>query len=167
MGKQPGLLASGFCQMAYVTNDLDAAMALFRDHHEVAHFLELRDFAVQTGPDRHALLNIALAYAGGVQIEIMQPLGDDDGTYRQILHGKGGFELHYHHECQRAYDRDALDHLKSSAEARGFPIVIEGGTGDGVRYFYADCRSTIGHHVEYIWYSDEAFEQICGAIPIN
>ena len=164
---RPGLLTGGFCQMAYVTNDFDAALALFGGRHDVTRFLELRDYAVEVAPGRNAMLHIALAYAGGVQIEVMQPVGGDDHTYRQILRGTGGFELHHHHEAQRAESMAALDNLRERARLRGFPIVIDGGAQGGIAYFYADCRETIGHLVEYIYYPDDAFAQVCGAIPVN
>jgi len=166
-GDEAGLLSSPFCQMAYVTNNLDAAMALFSEGHEISRFLELRDYPVQTGPDRYARLDIALAYAGGIQIELIQPLGGDDRIYRQILRDDGRFELHFHHEAQLARSRYDLDRLREKARARGFPVVMDGSQGADVVYFYADCRGTIGHYVEYIWYSDQAQAQLGAAIPVN
>lgn len=164
---QPGLMTGHFCQMAYVTNDLDAAMTLFRDRHQVSRYLELRDYPVETGPEGHARLDIALAFAGAIQVELIRPRGGADTVYRQILDDNGHFQLQFHHQAHLVDSLGALDILRTSAIARGFPIVVDGRQDDDVAYFYADCRATIGHHIEYIWYSAKAQARIIGAIPVN
>ena len=162
-----GLLTNRFVQMAYITNDFDAALALFADRHGVAEFLELRDFAMETLPGQEARVDIGLAWAGGVQIEVIRPISGADQAYRQILSDDAGFEMRFHHEAQKLPTPDALAAARAAAEAQGFPIVIEGGHANGTAYFYADCRATIGHHVEYIYYPEETWAQIDAGIPRN
>lgn len=167
-----GLLTNPFVQMAYITNDFDAALRLFADRHGVAKFLELRDFAMETMPGRDAKVDIGLAWAGGVQIEIIRPISGADAVYRAILSdpadgGGADFELRFHHEAQKLPSLDALEAVRAEAETRGFPIVIDGRNDAGVTYFYADCRETIGHHVEYIYYPEDAWAQVDAGIPRN
>jgi len=162
-----GLLTNSFVQMAYITNDFDAALKLFGERHGVASFLELRDFAMETRPGQEAKVDIGLAWAGGVQIEVIRPISGADGVYREVLNGGAGFEMRYHHEAQKLPTLEALRAARAAAEAQGFPIVIEGGHPNGTAYFYADCRETIGHHVEYIYYPDETWAQIDAGIPRN
>jgi len=162
-----GLLTNNFVQMAYITNDFDAALKLFADRHGVAHFLELRDFAMETMPGQAAKVDIGLAWAGGVQIEVIRPISGADQVYRDALAGGTGFEMRYHHEAQKLPTPEALAAARAEAEAQGFPIVIAGGHPNGTAYFYADCRETIGHHVEYIYYPEDTWAQIDAGIPRN
>src|SRR5271156_5919403 len=92
------LLSSPLSQHAYVTSDFDEALRIFDETYGISRFLELRDYSLETAPGRAAILHIALAYAGPMQIEVMQPLSGDDETWRRVL-TKGGFELVFHHEC--------------------------------------------------------------------
>jgi hypothetical protein len=161
------LLAGDFIQMAYVTSDLEAAIALFAKHHDVASFLRLPNYQLAIGDGREAWVDIALAYAGGVQIEIIRPLSGDDRVYRQALSPDQTFQLRYHHEAHRAASLDQLGRLKARAAARGMPIPIDASDSLGAHYFYADCRATIGHHVEYIYYPDELWSQLQANIPVN
>jgi hypothetical protein len=153
--------------MAYVTSDLEAAIAVFAEQHDVASFLRLPDYRLAIAEGREARVDIALAYAGGVQIEIIRPASGDDGVYRQILSPAPGFQLRFHHEAQRAATLDDLERLKTRAVARGMPIPIDASDSLGAHYFYADCRATIGHHVEYIYYTDALWSQLRANIPVN
>jgi hypothetical protein len=162
-----GLLAGDFIQMAYVASDLEAAIDLFAAHHDVASFLRLPNYQLAMGDGREARVDIALAYAGSVQIEIIRPLGGEDGVYRQLLTRDRTFQLRYHHEAHRAASLDDLDRLKARAIARGIQIPIDASDRLGAHYFYADCRGTIGHHVEYIYYPEELWSQLQVNIPAN
>jgi hypothetical protein len=162
-----GPLTGEFVQMAYITNDFDAALRLFADRHGVSKFLELRDYTMETMPRQDAKVDIGLAWAGGVQIEVIRPISGADQTYRAILSGGPAFEMRFHHEAQKLPSLDALEAARAEAKARGFPIVVDGKDAAGVTYFYADCRATIGHHIEYIYYPEAIWTQVDAAIPRN
>jgi hypothetical protein len=146
-----GLLTVGFGQMAWVTNDIDQAVALFKDRHDTGEFFIVRDLEAPLSGDRIAKMNLALAHAGGIDIELIEPLGGEDGVWREILRGDGGFEMHFHHHAQMVSSREDLDRLKQEGIAQGFPVSVEGRTADGPGFFYLDCRATLGHHVEYLY----------------
>ena len=81
-----GLFPGAFRQVAWITNDLDRAMAAFAADYGVPRWLELRNFKLLTGPGTYADVHIALAVRGGVELELIQPLGGDDHVYRQSSH---------------------------------------------------------------------------------
>jgi hypothetical protein len=58
------LMSAPLVQMAYVTNDFDRAIELFKMHYGIGKFLEMRDFEMMTWPGQMAIQNIGLAYAG-------------------------------------------------------------------------------------------------------
>jgi hypothetical protein len=151
MSVAPGLLTVGFGQMAWVTNDIDQAVALFKDRHDTGEFFIVRDLAAPLSGDRTARMNLALAHAGGIDIELIEPLGGDDQVWREILRGGDAFEMHFHHHAQMVSSRADLDRLKAEGIAQGFPVSVEGRTTEGPGFFYLDCRATLGHHVEYLY----------------
>src|SRR5579862_3715560 len=151
MTDAPGLLTVGFGQMAWVTNDIDQAVALFRERHDTGAFAIIRNLEASLADDRTARMNLAVAGAGGIDIELIEPLGGDDGVWREILRGDGGFEMHFHHHAQFVSSRTDLDRLKADGIAQGFPVSVAGRSTEGPGFFYLDCRATIGHHVEYLY----------------
>lgn len=151
-------LSRNLIQFAYVTNDFDRALREFAAHHGVPKFFELRDFDVETAPGRVAKLHVGLAWAGGVQIEIIQPLGGADEVYHTAFDGTdGGFVLRFHHVAHMLETEADFDAVATEYERQRTAIVLRGSANGGMtRYFYADCRATLGHFVEYIWYAPEA-----------
>lgn len=152
-------------QLAYVTSDFDAALNLFATRYGMNRFLELRNFTMATGPGRAATLHIGLAYAGPMQIEVMQPLSGDDGAWRRALRGTGQFEMVFHHECHLLRSRADIAAVRDALAQAGFPVIMEGEAPGIAYYLYADQTSTIGHAVEYICYEPAAFTQLEAAIP--
>ena len=159
----PGLLTTGFGQMAWVTNDIDQAVAVFRERHDTGEFGIIRNLEASLAGDKTAWMNLAVAGAGGIDIELIEPLGGDDGVWREILRGNGGFEMHFHHHAQFVSSRADLDRLKAEGIAQGFPVSVAGRTTEGPGFFYLDCRATIGHHVEYLYAERRLSEAMAGA----
>jgi hypothetical protein len=164
---EPGLLANGFVQMAYVTNDQDAAIDLFREKHDVAGFMELRDYELAVTSSRKARVDIALAWVGGIQIELIRPISGSDGIFREQLSDGDAFAMRFHHEAQRVASLEVLAALKARAIVRGLAVPVDGADAYGSTYFYVDCRSTLGHYVEYIFYPEELWAQLSETIPVN
>lgn len=154
----------GFYQVAYVTADFDRALSAFEKTHGIKRFLEMRDLHYQTGPDRKAHCNIALAYVGGVEIEVINPLGGDVQLYRDFLPAEGG--VRFHHIAKLFDTEDEFErHLESlRQEGRRLPII---GSNQGVaRYFYGDYRAELGHYLEFIYFSPPGREFLA-TIPRN
>ena len=169
MTPKAGLFDGHFRQMAWITNDLDAALKLFEAHYGVRNWLVLRDYRMQTkaGPDDYAQAHIALALRGGLELELIQPLGGADQVYRQVLTDDPGLQLRFHHVCYRYDTAETIRAVRAAAEAKGWAIVLEGGDGNGLDYFYTDDRAMLGHHVEHIYYPPEHLEQLKAVIPVN
>src|SRR3546814_15148974 len=78
-------------QVAYVTNDLDAAMELFKREYKAPGLFAFSN--VDTGPHKPGdpQLRIALTHAGHVAVKLIKPLGDTAAMYKQFL--PGGHEI--------------------------------------------------------------------------
>jgi hypothetical protein len=150
----PVSVFSGFAQMAYVTTDIDQAMALFAEQYGIAQFMALRDISIETGTDRKAVLDVALANVGSVQIELIQPKGGDDAIYRSPL-SSTGFALQFHHVAQMLPSLQALAIQRAEQIRQGHTIVIEGESPGVVSYFYSDHRAALGHYVEHCYYTEQ------------
>lgn len=164
-GAAANLLGGAFSQIAYVTNDFDRALADFADV-GVTRFLELRDIGFAVGPAAEARCHVGLARSGGMEIEIIQPLGGADAVYRGILQGPD-FQLHFHHVAQRLPDVASLERMKAQAQARGIDLPVDAVAPEGLTYFYADLRRTLGHMVEYVCPTPAFVEAMAAAVPIN
>jgi methylmalonyl-CoA/ethylmalonyl-CoA epimerase len=106
-------------------------------------------------------MKTALAQAGDIQIELIEPLGDFPNIYRDIVPvGKTGF----HHICFWTQDIDA--DIRNYCN-RGFEIASSGQVGpEGAKFAYLDTSQTLGHMTELLTYSRslaDAFEQISEA----
>ncbi len=96
-------------QNAWVVPDLDAAVKKWVDEMKVGPF-----FFAEHGPNLTEMtyrgqpselsMNVALAQAGGVQIELIEPTTDKPCAYRDtVKEGQSGF----HHMCVWTHDIDA------------------------------------------------------------
>lgn len=160
-----GLLSGRFFQMAYVTNDFDRALVEFGKKANIARFFEGRDSEFEVGPGRQAKAHVALAFVGGIQIEIIQPLGGHDQVYRQILSGDG-YQLHHHHEAHVLDTIEEFVATKEAARIAGYEIVIEADL-EPYRYFYADTRAFLGHHLEFFYFTEDAIRYFNEVVPVS
>jgi hypothetical protein len=157
---------SQHCQVAYVTNDLVAAMALMKAEYDAPGFFELTN--IQPGEDSagRPVLKIALAVVGGVEIELIEPVGDTAPLFRDVLPGGDALAIRFHHVATRITGpvENWEAHLASLDLAR-HPVVFEGSVGEMLRYIYTDERHTVGHFVEHVWMSDELLGQMAAVVP--
>lgn len=158
------ILSGQFSQMGYVTSDIDEAIGTFAEL-GVRHFTRSSEARFEVGHGREAVCDVALANTGGLQIELIHPIEGAVEVYRQILDGNG-FELRFHHQCHWVDNESEFQAIREDLRGAGHPIVIDG-AGHGSRYFYADLRPLIGHHVEYVWFEAGVLEQLQASIPEN
>ena len=131
-------------QMAYVTNDFGRALEHFRDVHGVRRFFEMRNCNSEVAPGCVARLDVALAWAGETQIELIAPLGGDDEFYRSGLPSTE-FALRLHHIGQHVDTQAEFEQLLADLRRNDVPII-----GQTRSYFYADMGRQFGHHMEYV-----------------
>ena len=154
-------------QVAYVTGDLDRALAVFRDDYDVPSFHVFANDMPGLVQSDGARLKIALALVGGVEIELIEPQGDSAPLFSAALPADGSFAIRFHHVAIRI-DGTLADfeaHMASLDPAR-HPVVWHGAMGDVLRYAYTDERAVLGHFVEHVWMHPDLRAQLAGAIPV-
>ena len=153
-------------QLAYVTNDLDRAMAALKDAYGVPGFFEFSNF--QPGEDSagKSVLKIALAVVGGVEIELIEPVGDTAPLFSDPLPAGEDLAIRFHHVAMRIDGPLAnWEAHVASLDFERHPIVFEGAKGDMLRYIYTDENATLGHFVEHVWMSAELLSRMRGQVP--
>lgn len=153
-------------QVAYVTTDLDRALAVFRDDYGVPAFHVFANDAPGLVQSDGARLRIALALVGGVEIELIEPQGDSAPLFSEALPADGSFAIRFHHVAIRIEGSlaDFEAHMASIDPAR-HPVVWQGAMGAVMRYAYTDERPALGHFVEHVWMDPELRAQLAGLIP--
>jgi hypothetical protein len=153
-------LFDGFFQLAYVTTDLEQAMATFKEHYGVERYLTIpMDTTVDTpaGP-RATRLRISFAYAGDTQIELIQPLeGNTVELYWDGLpRDSATFALRFHHMAFMLPSRAAWDAFRASLAATPERIAFESPfDAQASQYLYLDAKQRLGHYTEYMWLNNE------------
>ena len=156
---------SGFYHLGYVTNDLDRALASFGSQYGTARFSEIGQRSFKLDGIAQVELRVAMCFVDRTQLEIIQPLGGEDGVYRRALAGTG-YQLRFHHTCFKVESIATLEEKRRSLVASGHKIVLSGGDHENASYFYADATDGLGHHLEYLYLSPSraAFH---AALPSN
>ena len=153
-------------QVAYVTNDLVAAMDLIKAEYGAPGFFKLSNIQPGEDPSGKPVLKIAMTVIGGVEIELIEPVGDTAPIFRDVLPEGDDLAIRFHHVAERIggpiANWDA--HLSSIDQAR-HPVVFDGGVGDMLRYIYTDERAFLGHFVEHVWMSPELLAQMKELLP--
>lgn len=141
-------------QNAWVVDDLEAAM-----HHWIRicnvgpffvldHDSDIVDVTYRGRPSSLSM-RLAIAQAGPVQIELVEPTGDTANCYRDTIRpGIVGF----HHVCTWTRDIDAdIAHY----ESLGYVAANTGRVRDSVRFAYFDTAAALGCMVEIIEHTPE------------
>jgi len=150
------MLIGQHTQNGYVCDNMDDAIALFRERGlEREPIVIPVEQTVQTpnGPKFMKMLTASF-WTNGVQFELIEPIVDETNIYSNTQSNDG--PMRFHHICMKVDDwDDLLDRLSRQK----FPIAMEGGD-DQLRFLYLDAREAFGHYLEYIWTTDEIWEQI-------
>ncbi|RYE40020.1 MAG: VOC family protein [Hyphomicrobiales bacterium] len=133
-------------QLGYVVRDLDTALDRWTKDLGVGPFFKignvpLSEFSYRGVPSRPDL-NIALAYSGDLQIELIQQLNDAESPYRDFLDTSGPG---LHHVCAFSTQYDSL--LEQLAASGRVPDCT-GAISDISRFSYFDVDNTDGTVIE-------------------
>jgi hypothetical protein len=152
-------------QIAYVTNDLDAAAALLAREYGIPGFYKFDTSGVAKPGDPQ--LRIGLARVGGVEIELIEPLGSTAPMFSQGLpQDRTALAIRFHHVAMRIEGSlEDWERHRAAIDTVRHPIVYQGALGELLRYFYTDERATLGHYVEHMWMSPELLQQLGAAVP--
>ena len=121
-------------QLAFVPDDFDAAIAHWTRVMGVGPFFLMEgvrlDNMIYKGEPSAASFDLALAYWGDIQIELIRPRDDHPSIYT----GEYGAVQGLHHVCILV---DDIAHARRVCDENGAEIVIEGALGD-VKVIYVD-----------------------------
>lgn len=156
---------SRYTQVAYVTNDIERAIAMFKSDYDVPSFLLMPTFDLEgTKPD-DPKMRMALCNVNGVEVELIEPLSDPKGFYADVL-PKDEFAVRPHHIAFYIQGpKSNWDQYLASLDTTKHPIAFQGGLGQDLRFIYTDERSRLGHYVEHIWLSEQLIARQGGAVP--
>jgi methylmalonyl-CoA/ethylmalonyl-CoA epimerase len=141
-------------QVAYVVENIDSAI----DHWH--HQLGLTPFAVVRGcspfagaryrgqPIDELVVNLAFAYIGDVQLELIEQVNDVPSIYREALE-RGAHGLHHYGVCVDDYTA-CFEH----AISHGFTPVVEAGTPGYSQMAYVESTKIPGLILEIIEWND-------------
>lgn len=148
MGRNTGISELGdVMQLAFVPDDFDAAVKHWTQTMGVGPFFLMEGIHLEgmkyKGAPTDAVFDLALAYWGDIQIELIRPRDDHPSIYRgEYADVRGGL----HHVCILVDDMQVA--RKVCAE-RGAEIVIEGTLG-ATKVIYVDPGEGPGSLVEVL-----------------
>lgn len=130
-------------QVAYLVPDIEAAMAHWAETLGVGPWfynprVPIRNYTFR-GQSYEPHNSVALANAGGLQIELLQTRNDVPSMYRDFL--TAGFTGVQH----VAYWTETFDADLARAEAEGFHICMSGEVGENGRFVYFEKASPHGN----------------------
>ena len=150
----------GFFQFGYVTRDVEAAVAAFRDRFGAVEFMVNDPLAIDGRPA--PTRRIALAWIDNVMTEIIEPDPMQKTIYDDHLPPVAG-PIRLHHFGYLIDDHQAmLDRLGDM----GYDVSMAGSMPGALDYIYADTRRDLGVWSEFIRL-DEGGKAFFGAVPRN
>ncbi len=147
MAHNQGIAALGeVMQLAFVPDDFDAAVKHWTQVMGVGPFFLMEGIHLEgmkyRGQPTDAVFDLALAYWGDMQIELIRPRDDHPSIYS----GEYGAVSGLHHVCILV---DDIDEAYRVCGEQGAEIVIEGSLGDS-RVIYVDPGEGPGGLVEIL-----------------
>ena len=139
---------TGIMQMAYVVEDIDAAMRTWIDELKVGPWHLIPSFggvepSYRGGPS-DAEVALAMGFAGHMCIELIQPNDDKPSVWREGAE-RNGWGFHHFGVGSLDYDTDLRRHLDA-----GHDLVYEAKVPTGGRVAYVDTCAELPGYVELI-----------------
>lgn len=127
----------GIFQMAYIVENLDAAIDYWIRDLKVGPWFRLNGFdggpdAVYRGGPHTATVDLAMAFAGHMQIELIQPGDEEPSVYKEMIDAKG---YGFHHFGV------ASDHVETDIamlEAKGYELAFKASVPTSGHVAYMD-----------------------------
>ncbi len=142
----------GIIQMAYVVRDIQAAMAQWTLDLRVGPWFLLDRFTgddpTYRGVPSRAAVTLAMAFAGHMQIELLQPLDDQPSVYSETI-AQQGYGFHHYGVGSRDFDGDIARY-----QERGYEVAFRAGVPTGGSVGYMDTKGAMPGFVELIELGD-------------
>ena len=146
----------GIIQIAYVVDDMDAAMRRWIDELHVGPWFLIPHFTGERptyrGQPAESDVALAMSYAGHMLVELIQPNDDKPSVYREAIE-RTGYGFHHFGVSTTDYDRDLARHTEL-----GHDVAFEAYVPTGGRVAYLDTTSELPGYLELIE-MDEPTEQ--------
>tara|TARA_A100001391_G_scaffold160929_3_gene119717 strand:- start:2770 stop:3279 length:510 start_codon:yes stop_codon:yes gene_type:complete len=141
-------------QVAYVTTDIDRAVAVFRERFGIPDMLVWRDVSIDVTTPTGAgtsVMSVAFAWVGDLMYEVIEPISGPVDFYRQHLQGDG-FQIAFHHlGFEIVGERDDWERFRDEVSAsRTLPVT--GPADYPIQFIYSDETAVLGHYHEYVWF---------------
>jgi len=138
----------GIIQIAYTVPDLDAAMQAFTTNLRAGPWFVFRRLAGRDpryrGERSLAANDVALGFAGHMQIELIQPLDDQPSVYQETIAVRGhGF--HHFGIAARDFDREC-----EAQRAKGYELAFTDAVEGVGRLAYFDTSGVLPGMLELI-----------------
>lgn len=138
----------GIIQMAYTVTDLDDAMRLFSNNLRAGPWFVFRRLAGRDpqyrGKPAQAANDVALAFAGNMQIELIQPLDSQPSVYRETISALGhGF--HHFGVAARDFEQSCALQIE-----KGYDLAFTDEVEGVGRVAYFDTRGALPGMLELI-----------------
>lgn len=149
----------GHYQNAYVTHDLDRAMALTGPLFGLGPFSAFDvEMALKTpSGEKASRVRVATAWAGALQVELIQPMSGYIDPYLHALPADPNDAVpRLHHIAMRRDDPQAM---RREAEGMGLPIAFES-ESVGIGCIFVDTRARLGHLIEFVTATDAGWEML-------
>lgn len=151
----------GIIQLGYVVPDLAEAMSRWTRQLRAGPWFTLERIAgenpVYRGAPTTALCDIALGFAGHMQIELIQPCDREPSVYREMLDRTG---YGFHHFGVAAVD---IDREAARLAAEGYDLAFTAAVPSGGRVAYFDTRGALPGMIELLE-ADPPLETLFGAM---
>jgi len=121
-------------QVGYVVEDIEAACRIWSASQGIGPWLRTRDLVFEgvfDGEPSAAKLNVALAYQGGIQIELIEPLDDSPSPYRTFVRGNRPGIHHIGYLVE-----DDIHARIEQAQAQGLTLRWDVKGQEGLRFAY-------------------------------
>lgn len=139
-----GLLRNDHCQIAYVTNDLARARAVFSERYGITDYLH---FPADLPAGGH--LDLALAWAGGVMYELVEAEGPGSEFYTDRLPADR-FAIRHHHLGYFVETKQGWDALMQEIERGRWAVAFRNDLPGFLSACYIEAPE-MEHYLEYVY----------------
>ncbi len=141
-------------QIAFVVEDIDQAIESWHQQMGIGSFAVVRNCKPLQGsryrdkPSGEIILNMAFAYIGDIQLELIEQVNDTPTMYREAAE-RGYWGAHHYAVCVEDFDT-AYQHAMSN----GFTAVMNAGAPGYAQMAYVESEQVPGLMLEIIEWND-------------
>jgi extradiol dioxygenase family protein len=159
-GTRTGLLCGEHLQIAYATNDLARAKALFADRYGITRFAQLG------GPlPEGSAIEVEFAWCGGVMYELLTASGAGSQVYMERPPASG-FAIVQHHYGYLVRDADEWAALRRTIDQGGWTKRIDQDIPGFMRQVFIEAPE-LGHLLEFLWPEPAGMAFLFDTVPNN